>query len=340
MGILQRKTGQVFLKEDSDIGDFISKMKELENQVTDKKLKFEIQEQINYATYGENGEKSVIFELKNSGMDMYVLRDIYLEYEDLYAQIDFLIVTRKKVFVLECKNMYGNINVDEKGNFTRVNKWKGTEGIYSPVTQNQRHMNIIRNIRSSTKGNFLTKAFFERNFENNYIALVVIANDKTVINAEKAPKDIMSHVIKKDQLNKTIRDINDSSKDPEYTDAEMKDLAQFFLDMSTSNKSDYTERYRRLAEAAGALKTSAPAGNVGADRICPKCGNKLVIRTVNKGENIGKQFYGCSNFPKCWYKEDIVEDSEPTPDSGNTTYSSAEETEEERKKRWEEDWEN
>lgn len=34
-------------------------------------------------------------------------------------------------------------------------------------------------------------------------------------------------------------------------------------------------------------------------KICPKCGANMVLRTTKKGENFGKQFYGCSNYPKC-----------------------------------------
>lgn len=37
------------------------------------------------------------------------------------------------------------------------------------------------------------------------------------------------------------------------------------------------------------------------DLICPRCGSKLVLRTAKKGPNTGKQFYGCSAFPKCRY---------------------------------------
>ncbi|MFC1818246.1 DUF2034 domain-containing protein [Thermodesulfobacteriota bacterium] len=32
---------------------------------------------------------------------------------------------------------------------------------------------------------------------------------------------------------------------------------------------------------------------------CPQCGNSMVLRTAKKGSNAGKQFWGCSNFPKC-----------------------------------------
>ncbi|MEE1279302.1 MAG: topoisomerase DNA-binding C4 zinc finger domain-containing protein, partial [Oscillospiraceae bacterium] len=38
---------------------------------------------------------------------------------------------------------------------------------------------------------------------------------------------------------------------------------------------------------------------------CPKCGADLIIRTATRGANAGKQFYGCSNYPKCRYIENI-----------------------------------
>lgn len=34
---------------------------------------------------------------------------------------------------------------------------------------------------------------------------------------------------------------------------------------------------------------------------CPRCGNELVTRTARRGINAGKQFVGCSSFPKCRY---------------------------------------
>jgi len=33
--------------------------------------------------------------------------------------------------------------------------------------------------------------------------------------------------------------------------------------------------------------------------LCPKCGKKMVLRTARQGENAGKKFWGCSNFPEC-----------------------------------------
>ena len=41
------------------------------------------------------------------------------------------------------------------------------------------------------------------------------------------------------------------------------------------------------------------------EKTCPRCGSALVLRTAKKGENAGSQFYGCSNFPKCRYTQNI-----------------------------------
>ena len=74
-------------------------------------IKEKIEEQIKYAEAGLLGEKQIAFELKNSGIDMYVLHDIYLEKGDLSAQIDFLLITRRHLYVIECKNLFGNIEL-------------------------------------------------------------------------------------------------------------------------------------------------------------------------------------------------------------------------------------
>ena len=119
MGLFQKRIGPVFLKEDSESQEFIERLQRLSEQASDE-LKVEIDRQIKIAQYGLQGEKSIAFELKNSGMDMYILHDIYLEVDGLSAQIDYLLVTIKHVYVLVCKNLIGNIEVDNIGNFIRT----------------------------------------------------------------------------------------------------------------------------------------------------------------------------------------------------------------------------
>ncbi|KFZ27470.1 MAG: ATP-dependent DNA helicase RecQ [Candidatus Izimaplasma bacterium HR2] len=39
--------------------------------------------------------------------------------------------------------------------------------------------------------------------------------------------------------------------------------------------------------------------------VCPKCGNPMVERIARRGKNIGNEFWGCSNYPKCKHAIDI-----------------------------------
>jgi ssDNA-binding Zn-finger/Zn-ribbon topoisomerase 1 len=38
---------------------------------------------------------------------------------------------------------------------------------------------------------------------------------------------------------------------------------------------------------------------------CPRCGGRLVLKEAKKGTNAGGHFYGCSNFPKCRYIQNV-----------------------------------
>lgn len=44
------------------------------------------------------------------------------------------------------------------------------------------------------------------------------------------------------------------------------------------------------------------------ERVCPRCGGKLMIRTAAKGNRQGKKFLGCSNYPKCRYIENLLDE--------------------------------
>ena len=51
------------------------------------------------------------------------------------------------------------------------------------------------------------------------------------------------------------------------------------------------------------FKRAAVFAQTTPEKVCPKCRKPLVLRTAKKGENAGNKFWGCSGFPKCWYRE-------------------------------------
>lgn len=246
MGLFQKKIGCVFLKETSEAETYLEKMKSI-LEMADEADKKTIEKQIKLAQYGLEGEKKVAYELKTSGIDMYVLHDICLEIGELSAQIDYIVVTRKHIYVIECKNLYGNIEIDNEGNFVRqIGKSSPKEGIYSPITQNQRHLRVLKEIRKESKGNFLLKMAFEKNFEESYKSIVVLANPKTYLNAKYAKKEVKQQVIRADQLVAYIKKTDESAGTDSMSEKAMLELANFYLEKHVQEHSDYAKRYEEM----------------------------------------------------------------------------------------------
>lgn len=306
--IFNKYFGPVLVKEGSDAEDFIVKMKSLSDKSSGK-LKEKIDRQIVAADAGLFGERQVAYELKNSGMDMLIAHDVNIEKNGLSAQIDYLVVTRKHTFVIECKNLYGNVEIDDKGNFIRhigQGKFYHKEGFTSPVNQNARHLNVLKEIRREYKTNILTQALFEKAFPQIYRSIVVLANPKTVLNDKAAPQSVRDEVIRLDQLVSHIKKFEAADNIYSSSETEMHELMDCFLKYQKNEKSDYAKKYEELLAEQ---KANEPAPEKVAEvepapeKVCPKCGKALVLRTAKKGENIGQQFWGCSGFPKCWYRE-------------------------------------
>jgi len=242
-------------------------------------------------TLGIKGESNVAYELKNSSMPMAVIQDLYLEQGTSSAQIDFLVITRKCVFVIECKNLYGNIQINNNGSFVRTGDWrtKIEEGMYSPVRQNQIHLDVIKKLRFKEKGLFTSEATFEREFNNVFCPVVVLANERSVLNDRYAPADVKALVTRSDSLVEYIASINNYSNAPVLSDKQMETLTMFFVNANVERSVDYAKTFRD--EMIQEDKNACP--------VCPKCGNEMVQREAKKGPTAGKKFWGCPGFPKC-----------------------------------------
>lgn len=266
MGLFNRMKEPVFLKESSDAEVQLEKLKALEPLLNAEGQSI-IKQDIKCLEYGIAGEKNIEFELKNSHIPMYILHDIYLENGDLSAQIDYLVFTKKLCFVIECKNLYGDIEINSSGDFIRTMEFGGRkkkEGIYSPITQNQRHLELMKKIKTDNRNNILTKYITGRYFEDFNKSVVVLANPKTVLNAKYAKKEVKEKVIRADQLVKYIKEMYENSKEPADSEDRMLEWAQFYLDLHKDVKRDYTGKYEHYKKSITTPqkfdeKASAPA---------------------------------------------------------------------------------
>ena len=205
MALFEKFTDTIFLKNDSNLENIITTLQTIYEKNPSNYL---IEKDLALFKRGYNGEKEIEYELKNANIGMFVLKDINLQYEDLTAQIDYVVVTTGKVYLIECKNMVGNIRVNERGDFIRE-IFDKKEGIYSHLRQAERHVEILKKIWLS-RSNFIKKFFAEEKFDYWYVPLVVFADSKSILNTKYAPKYILNKVVKSDQLVNYIK--NDLKK--------------------------------------------------------------------------------------------------------------------------------
>lgn len=243
-------TDTIFLKKGSELEEQIKALKTLLEKYPNNEA---LQNELRLCEIGLQGEKEIEFELSNANIGMYVLHDVNMEYQDLKAQIDYIIITPAYTYFVECKKLIGNITIDSNGNFNREyyrGKKKIKEGMYSPLSQAQRHIEIFKKIWMSRNTTLFDKLFRRDNLDTWNKPLVVMANSKNVLSMKYAPKDYKYKVIKSDSLVEYLKkDIERCNKDYLINKNQMFNLADSI--MSNYNKAmseDYIAKYEKLVE--------------------------------------------------------------------------------------------
>lgn len=246
-----------------------------------------------------------------------ILRNVYVPKDNgETSEIDLLYITQKGIFVFESKNYSGWIFGDEKGQkWTMMLPNKEKHSFYNPVKQNQTHIKWLRNYIGENIPLFSIIVFSER-CELKKITIV--------------SQDVK--VIKRDLTYAAVRDIWDKNED-RLSDEEVENLYIKLRNLTKVSKETKEKHIQNIKDKYGdsgkkserqeePVKTPEnvvlePEKNIikeveaeepniekaETDKICPRCGKKMVLRTAKKGENAGKQFWGCSGFPKCRYIE-------------------------------------
>ena len=260
--LFERFTETIFLKESNSLQDMVDALTKLSEEYPNNE---DIKEELFIAKKGLAGEKEIAYQLKKSNVGMYVLHDINIEYEDLKAQIDYVIITKAYIYFLECKNLFGNITVNEKGDFIREYSYynhKVRKGIYSPYRQVEAQRDVFKkiwNIKLSKNKfiNALKRLMGEDQFKRWHRVLVVAANNETILNTNRAPKDMKYNIIKADALiRKLEQDIEKTNKDYFDSRKTMEDRANFFLKINIDKNKDYYEFYKDKYVKRNNLETS------------------------------------------------------------------------------------
>lgn len=174
---------------------------------------------------GELCESKVLDELKYSFYPMNIIKDISINIGEFHCQIDFLIITKKSIYLIECKNNGANLKIDSNGSFYLVKEGKKNR-IFSVLNQIERQKMILEQLD------------FDVDIKNIQ-PIIVYANEETGIEIEDETILRGIGVINLDRLNSLIRE---KEKDLEeiYTEEEIEKIKNKLLDPILKN-SDYVE---------------------------------------------------------------------------------------------------
>ena len=174
---------------------------------------------------GELGESKVLDELKYSFYPMNIIKDISINIGEFHCQIDFLIITKKSIYLIECKNNGANLKIDSNGSFYLVKEGKKNR-IFSVLNQIERQKMILEQLD------------FDVDIKNIQ-PIIVYANEETGIEIEDETILRGIDVINLDRLNSLIKE---KEKDLEeiYTEEEIGKIKNKLLDPILKN-SDYVE---------------------------------------------------------------------------------------------------
>ena len=235
----------IFYKENSDLQNKYDALKKLNEEYPNNE---DLLSELFIVKKGLDGENEIAYQLKKAHIGMYVLRDIKVKHEDLTAQIDYVIITPVYTYYIECKNLVGNITVTDKGDFIReftINGKKIKKGMYSPLRQVEAQREVIRKIWESNSS-AIKKFFASKNFEYYRRVLVVAANQDTILNTNRAPKEMKYKILRADALVRQIEYDLDHRGNDEYLESKkgMEEMAQSYIDLSSKEVINYYEYYK------------------------------------------------------------------------------------------------
>lgn len=213
---------------------------------------------------GQSGERRVRAAIRRGlpRNTYHSLHDLTLPTWDGTTQVDHVVVSTFGVFVIETKNLTGWIFGDEISR-----KW--SQSIYAeryqfrnPLHQNYKHVKAVEELLG-----------FGPECLHSVVAFAGDSEFKTIM---------PPNVLERAELARYIR----SKTDILLTEQQVDDAVR---KLKKSRISGFGTRRRHIRNLRENQR----------NRVCPRCGKPMVLRTARRGPNAGSQFWGCSGYPQC-----------------------------------------
>jgi len=249
---------------------------------------------------GDKGEESSAYYLNfdfANNKNWALIHDLRIEHKGQVAQIDHLLIGRMMdCYVIESKNFSSGVLISDEGDFSYFYKNK-PYAIPSPIEQNERHIRLLDRFLSDNK---LYPTRLGVALKADYRNIVLISPGSRLTKPKKGLFDC-SAVMKADKFVSHFK-----------KDIETSPLSSITKIMSSDSLMSFAEKLAFLHEPKvidykakfsidnnGVENEVTGFANAESEQKCPECQSDMVKRTVKKGKNIGREFWGCSQYPKC-----------------------------------------
>ncbi|HHI4957494.1 TPA: NERD domain-containing protein [Vibrio parahaemolyticus] len=199
--------------------------------------------------------------------DYTLIKDVTLPTNDGTTQVDHIVASRYGIFVVETKNMKGWIFGSARQKQWTQKIYRHSSKFQNPLHQNYKHIKALETLLGCS--------------EEHLHSVIVFIGDST-FKTEMPPNVTYARgsIRYIQQFNDVVFSDNDYARLTESINR---------LKLKRGVITDLKHR-KHVKEVVGSKVSS---------NECPRCGSEMVLRETKRGENIGKQFWGCSTFPKC-----------------------------------------
>ncbi len=213
------------------------------------------------------------------------------------TELDVVLLHESGIYVFESKNYSGWIFGTESQQYwtqtlqSQNGRPKKTQ-FFNPILQNKGHLKWLLTFLADQTLPFYSYIVFSDHCELKNITLTTGNH----------------HVVKCCQLLSAVRQniamtgVQLSSEKIDILFEKLSPLTQIDEARKAIHIKNITQKKQK---SASKLPSSAATGMRIGESVCPRCGGKLVIRTAAKGDQQGKRFLGCTNFPKCRYIKNL-----------------------------------
>ena len=243
---------------------------------------------------GRRGEYDTYRYLRSLDGYKKFLFNCYIPKEDgTMTEVDVILLHESGIYVLESKNYSGWIfGTETQKQWTQtLATGKGKtrkEHFLNPIIQNKVHLKWLQT--------------YLKDFDNltlySYIVFSIRCELKNITltsgNHFVVKRDNLLEAVSRNAAASNVR-MTKSLIDEVYK--KLYPLTQ----VDEAKKTLHIEQIKNRYEHPATIRNNSESQ----DRKCPQCGGELVLRVAKKGDFAGNKFYGCSNYPKCKYVQNI-----------------------------------